>query len=82
MDDVRFFTISSSLYFPGFVALFNSLRLAGHTEPVTVLERGMSEAQKEAIRSHCNVVSLEAEVVNPRTSRHSPSSSVLVVSRS
>lgn len=63
--DVHFFTISSGLYFPGFVGLFNSLRLAGHHEPVTVLEREMSPQKKKLLLSHCGVVSLDYEVTNP-----------------
>lgn len=63
--DVEFFTISSGLYFPGFVGLYNSLRLSGHQEPVTVLERGMSERQKAIIRPHCRIVTLDYDVKNP-----------------
>lgn len=47
------------------VGLLNSLRLLGHDEPVTVLERGMSKEQKDAIRDHCRIVSLTANVRNP-----------------
>lgn len=64
-DDVRFFTIADDRFFPGFVGMVNSLRLAGHHEPVTVLDRGMSAAQRAEIRPHARVVSLDVEVRNP-----------------
>lgn len=64
-SDVQFYTISSRLYFPGFVGLLNSLRIAGHEAPVTVLERGMTNRQKDTLQDHCRVVSLEATVRNP-----------------
>lgn len=61
----RFFTIADESYFPGLVGLLNSLRLAGHSEPVTVLDRGLSTRQKEAISPHCDIVSLAVDVRNP-----------------
>jgi hypothetical protein len=64
-QSVTFYTISSDLYFPGFVGMLNSLRLAGHNEPVTVLERGMSPKQKAVLEGHCTVVSMDHEVTNP-----------------
>lgn len=63
--DVEFFTISNRSYFPGLVGLVNSLRLGGHGEPVTVLDRGLSRRQKSAVERQCRIVSIDREAVNP-----------------
>ncbi len=46
---VAFYCISSDLYFPGAVALVNSLRLVGHTEPIFLLDCGLSDAHRELL---------------------------------
>ena len=53
---VRFFTIADARHFPGLVALVNSLRLQGHTDPITVLDLGLHDAQREALRAECDLV--------------------------
>ncbi len=51
-----FYCVSSSRYFLGAVALVNSLRLLGHTEPVFVLDYGLSEAERELLAQECTLV--------------------------
>ena len=53
---IRFFTLADSHYFPGLVALVNSLRLLGHQEPVTVIDLGLEPAQREVLRAECDIV--------------------------
>ena len=43
---VRFFTISDAGFFPGTVALLNSLRLLGHTDELVVLDLGLTPEQR------------------------------------
>ncbi len=38
------------------MALVNSLRLQGRTDPITVLDLGLHEAQREALRTECDLV--------------------------
>src|SRR3954466_9810076 len=56
--DVRFFTIADADYYLGLVALVNSLRLHGHTDPISVLDVGLTEAQRSEISAECDVVRL------------------------
>jgi hypothetical protein len=56
--DVRFFTIADAGYYPGLVALVNSLRLHGHTDPISVLDVGLTEAQRSEISAECDLVLL------------------------
>jgi hypothetical protein len=51
-----FYCVSSEIYFLGAAALVNSLRLLGHTEPVFVLDCGLSRAQREQLDGHATVV--------------------------
>jgi hypothetical protein len=48
--------VASEIYFLGAVALVNSLRLLGHTEPIFVLDRGLSPAQRELLGSEVSLV--------------------------
>ena len=51
-----FYTVSSEAYFLGAVGLINSLRLQGHAEPVYVLDRGLTESQRELLAGEATVV--------------------------
>jgi hypothetical protein len=53
---VAFYCVCDSRYFLGAVAMLNSLRLAGHTEPVYVLDCGLTEPQRELLRSETTLV--------------------------
>ena len=57
MDAVRAFTVSDADYFVGTVALLNSLHVTGNQVPLTVLDRGLSVAQRALLEGHCDVVS-------------------------
>ena len=58
---VAFYCISSDLYFPGAVALVNSLRLVGHSEPIFLLDCGLSDAHRELIATEVTIVETSAE---------------------
>jgi hypothetical protein len=47
--DVAFYTVCDSRFFPGLVALVNSLRLHGHDQPIVVVDCGLSERQREVL---------------------------------
>jgi hypothetical protein len=51
-----FYCVSSAEYFLGAVGLINSLRLVGHTEPIYLLDCGLSDAQRELLASEVTVV--------------------------
>ena len=55
MDDIRAFTMGSEHYFLGVVALLNSLRLTGHTMPLTVLDAGLAGWQRGLLEPHCDL---------------------------
>lgn len=67
-DDVCFYTISNASYFPGLVALINSLILTGHTQTIRVGDCGLTPAQK-AVLATCGQVELialdPAKIRNP-----------------
>ena len=58
MADVRFFTISDADNFLGLVAMVKSLRQQGHHERVTVLDLGLSPAQRGALGAGVQLVQL------------------------
>jgi hypothetical protein len=60
---LAFCTIADAAYFPGVVALVNSLRLQGHHEPLTILDLGLTAPQRDQLRGTC-------EFVTPAQPRH------------
>lgn len=52
----RFCTIADSSHYVGLVALVNSLRLQGHDDPITVLDVGLTPAERAELAPHCDVV--------------------------
>ncbi len=44
-----FYTVTDAEFFPGTVALLNSLRLMGHREPLVVLDDGSATEQRERL---------------------------------
>lgn len=54
--EATFFTISDERFFPGTVALLNSLRLTGHVGPLVVLDVGLRHAQRVRLEEHARVV--------------------------
>jgi hypothetical protein len=56
MPPAAFYCVSSRPYFPGAVALLNSLRLMGHEEPLFVLDCGLDPVQRELLEPHATLV--------------------------
>jgi hypothetical protein len=54
--DCAFFTISDSKFFVGAVALVNSIRLVGHSEPIFLIDAGLSPEQRAFISSHVTLI--------------------------
>ena len=68
-----FYTIADATFFPGTVALLNSLRLTRNDEELVVLDMGLAEAQRRLLESHARVVDLPREVAaNPYVSKPYP----------
>jgi hypothetical protein len=61
--EATFYTISSAGYFPGTVALLNSLRVTGNAGELVVLDRGLSPGQRARLEQHAHVVDLPAGAV-------------------
>lgn len=56
MTEAAFYCASSELYFPGAVGLVNSLRTAGHDEPIYLLDCGLSDRHRELIGADVTLV--------------------------
>ena len=55
-----FYCVTGRDFFPGAVALLNSLRLCGHDEPLFVCDAGMDAAQRDLLERHATVVDAPA----------------------
>jgi hypothetical protein len=53
---VALYTIADRGFFPGVVALLNSLRLTGCQHPLYVLDCGFTEEQRHLLSGHCHLV--------------------------
>jgi hypothetical protein len=51
-----FYCMSSDLYFPGAVALVNSLRMTGHQQPIHLLDCGLSEPHRELLATEVELL--------------------------
>jgi hypothetical protein len=56
-----FYTVTDARFFPGTVALINSLRLVGHEEPVVLLDNGLTEEQRERFEHVARVVDVPSD---------------------
>jgi len=56
VSETAFYCVADARYFPGAVALINSLRLVGHAEPVRLLDLGLTPDQRELIGSQATLV--------------------------
>jgi hypothetical protein len=54
--ELAFYSVCGRDFFPGLVALLNSLRLNGHVEPLFVLDCGMEPRQRELLAPHATIV--------------------------
>jgi hypothetical protein len=61
--DPTYYTIANAQFFPGLVALLNSLRLSGNHGELVVLDRGLVDLQREMLAPHASVVRLPDEQV-------------------
>lgn len=57
-----FYCVTGRDFFPGAVALVNSLRLHGHREPIVVLDCGMSAGQRRLIEKEATVVAAPSKL--------------------
>jgi hypothetical protein len=60
-ETATFYTIANAPYFPGLVALLNSLRLNGHGEELVVLDEGLTPEQRGRLEPHATLVRLPGE---------------------
>jgi hypothetical protein len=51
-----FYSVCDSRHFPGAVALLNSLRLAGHDEPIFLVDAGLTAEQRSLIAEHVTLI--------------------------
>ena len=72
-----FVTLADARYFPGTVALVNSLRLAGNPEPIVVVDTGLTEGQRELLLTTCEIQSLPLDRDGSLTSFLKPAIRVL-----
>ncbi|HLM31154.1 MAG TPA: hypothetical protein VK326_05785 [Solirubrobacterales bacterium] len=61
MTATAFYCVTGRDFFCGAVALFNSLRLAGHSEPFVVLDCGMTPGQRAVLGRHATIVEAPSE---------------------
>lgn len=54
-NNITFYTISDARFFPGVVALLNSLRLTGHQHRLIILDCGLTPSQREVLQDHCTL---------------------------
>jgi hypothetical protein len=57
-----FYCVSSRPYFPGAVAVLNSLRMVGHREPLFVLDCGLDPVQRKLLTPHATLVAAPSGV--------------------
>jgi hypothetical protein len=59
---VAFYCVSDERYFLGAVGMVNSLRLAGHTEPIYLLDVGLTGEQRALIGPHVELVAGDSDL--------------------
>jgi hypothetical protein len=67
-----FYCVSSTQYFLGAVAMINSLRLLGHSEPIFVLDCGLNPAQRELLAGEAMVLRAPDESPPVLLKTHAP----------
>ena len=61
-----FYTVCNSSYFPGVIALLNSLRLTGHSGPLFVLDVDLGPEQRMRLDGHCTLIRMDTQDgINP-----------------
>lgn len=56
MMQTAFYSVSDSTHFLGIVALLNSLRQAGHEEPLILIDAGLSREQRARLEPHVRLL--------------------------
>jgi hypothetical protein len=51
-----FYSVCDSRFFPGMVALLNSLRLIGHDEPIFLVDAGLTAEQQRLLSDHVTLI--------------------------
>ena len=51
-----FYSVCDSRFFPGMVALLNSLRLIGHDEPIFLVDAGLTAEQRRLLSDHVTLI--------------------------
>ncbi|MFI8528804.1 hypothetical protein ACIGMX_00940 [Streptomyces aquilus] len=64
-SDTAFYSVSDRRFFPGLVALLNSLRLVGHDEPLIVVDAGLTPGQRELLADHVELLRAPASEQHP-----------------
>jgi len=64
-SQATYFTISDRGFFPGTVALLNSLRLTGNRGSFVVVDVGLDGVQRSRLERHATVVSAPVDVARP-----------------
>ena len=64
-SQVTCFTISDKSFFPGTVALLNSLRLTGNRGSFVVVDVGLDDVQRSRLERHASVVKAPTDVARP-----------------
>jgi hypothetical protein len=67
-----FYCMSSEVYFLGAVGMINSLRLLGHTEPIHLLDCGLTPPHRELLEPHVTVVDAPADMPPFLLKTHAP----------
>ena len=67
-----FYCVSNERYFLGAVAMINSLRLLGHSEPIFVLDCGLRPAQRELLATEAMVLTAPDESPPVLLKTHAP----------
>ena len=80
---VAFYTVSNARHFLGLVALLNSLRLAGHDEPLLVADCGLEGWQRELLAPHAEVDTVAStrppHLLKPVLARQHPAETMALV---
>ena len=55
-NDLAYYTVADAPFFPGVVALLNSLRSVGETATLFVVDCGLTQSQRERLSAHATIV--------------------------
>jgi hypothetical protein len=67
-----FYCVSDERYFPGAVAMINSLRLLGHAEPIYVVDCGLHADQRELLAGEAKILAAKDDSPPVLQKTHAP----------